>query len=198
MIGNLVGLIVLIALAIGFAWLTRRAWRSKRGPIKWVGVVLAGLPTLLLGLLSVFAAAGMVKTYTPRGSPAPDITLAGTAEQIARGEHLAYAFCASCHSLNDQLPLSGGRDVGKDSPVPIGELTGANLTPAGRLKDWSDGEIFRRTTPTCCLPSSAAQVSSRNPNRSQAPLWPRPSARRRTMAGISCVTSAAATVTGRT
>jgi len=28
MFGNLVGLIVLIALAIGFAWLTRRAWRS--------------------------------------------------------------------------------------------------------------------------------------------------------------------------
>jgi len=143
MIGNLVGLIVLIALAIGFAWLTRRAWRSKRGSIKWVGVVMAGLATLLLGLLSVFAAVGMVKAYTPRGNPAPDITVAGTAEQIARGEHLAYALCAICHSLDDQLPLSGGRDVGKDSPVPIGELIGANLTPGGRLKDWSDGEIFR-------------------------------------------------------
>ena len=84
MIGNLIGLVVLIALAVFFAWLTRRAWRSKRGPIKWVGVVLAGLPTLLLGLLSVFAAVGMGKIYTPRGSPASDITVAGTAEQIAR------------------------------------------------------------------------------------------------------------------
>ncbi len=143
MIGNLIGLVVLIALAVFFAWLTRRAWRSKRGPIKWVGVVLAGLPTLLLGLLSVFAAVGMGKIYTPRGSPAPDITVAGTAEQIARGEHLAYAFCAICHSLDNQLPLSGGRDVGKDSPVPVGELIAANLTPGGRLKDWSDGETFR-------------------------------------------------------
>ena len=25
----------------------------------------------------------------------------------------------------------------------IGSLTSANLTPAGRIKDWTDGEIYR-------------------------------------------------------
>jgi len=82
-------------------------------------------------LVECVRAVGMVKTYTLRGSPAPDIMVAGTAEQIARGEHLAYALCAICHSLDDQLPLSGGRDVGKDSPVSIGELIGANLSGGG-------------------------------------------------------------------
>ena len=143
MLGNLVGLLVLIAFVVLFAWLARRAFRSKRGLIKWVGVVLAGLPTLLLGLLSVVAVIGLFKVYAPRGGPVPDITVEGTAAQIARGEHLAYAFCASCHSLNGELPLSGGEDVGKASPVPIGSLFPSNLTPGGRLKGWSDGEIFR-------------------------------------------------------
>ncbi len=39
--------------------------------------------------------------------------------------------------------MSGGRDIGKESPVPIGSLVSFNLTPAGPLKDWSNGEIFR-------------------------------------------------------
>jgi len=143
MLGNIVALLVLIAFVVLFAWLARRAFRSKRGLIKWVGVILAGLSTLLLSLLSVFAVIGLFKVYAPRGGPVPDITVEGTAAQIARGEHLAYAFCAICHSLDNQLPLSGGRDVGKDSPVPVGELIAANLTAAGRLRDWSDGEIFR-------------------------------------------------------
>ena len=29
------------------------------------------------------------------------------------------------------------------SPIPIGSFVPANLTPAGVLKKWSDGEIFR-------------------------------------------------------
>ncbi len=143
MVGNIIGALVLVALAVLFVWLARRAWRSKRGSVKWVGIVLAGLLTLLLGSSGVFAAIGLFKIYAPRGGRVPDIKVAGTAEQVARGEHLALAFCATCHSLNGQLPLSGGADVGTASPVPIGALIPANLTPGSRLKDWSDGEIFR-------------------------------------------------------
>ena len=41
------------------------------------------------------------------------------------------------------MPLIGGLDLGKDSPAPVGNIVSLNLTPAGELKDWSDGEIMR-------------------------------------------------------
>jgi mono/diheme cytochrome c family protein len=66
-----------------------------------------------------------------------------TPELIARGEHIADTFCAGCHSMTGELPLSGGRDLGKDSAVNVGSFVAVNLTPGGRLKDWTDGEIFQ-------------------------------------------------------
>ena len=72
-----------------------------------------------------------------------DLKVQGTPEQIARGQHLANSICVGCHTLNGELPLSGGRDVGADLPVPLGSFFSINLTPAGPLKDWSDGEILR-------------------------------------------------------
>jgi mono/diheme cytochrome c family protein len=86
---------------------------------------------------------GLVKNYSPRTAPIPDLKVAGTSEQIQRGEHIADAFCTSCHSVSKELPLTGGVDLGKDIPMPLGAFVSTNLTPAGPLKDWSDGEIFR-------------------------------------------------------
>jgi mono/diheme cytochrome c family protein len=76
-------------------------------------------------------------------SSVPDLQIAGTPEQIQRGEHLANSFCASCHSTNGELPLTGGLDLGLDFPMPLGTYVSVNLTPAGPLKDWSDEDIFR-------------------------------------------------------
>ena len=45
--------------------------------------------------------------------------------------------------MTNELPLTGGVDLGKDFPMPLGSFVSVNLTPAGPLKDWSDGEIFR-------------------------------------------------------
>jgi len=39
--------------------------------------------------------------------------------------------------------LTGGVDIGNDLPIPVGSLVSSNLTPAGQLSHWSDGEIFR-------------------------------------------------------
>ncbi|MCC6187967.1 MAG: c-type cytochrome [Anaerolineales bacterium] len=143
MAGNIVGWLVIVLVSAGLAFLTWRAWRAKSAAVKWGGLVIGGLLTLAGGLLSVVTLIGLFKAYSPRNSPVRDLQVAGTPEQIARGQHLANTFCASCHSLTGELPLSGGFDLANDIPIPLGSFVAANLTPAGPLKDWSDGEIFR-------------------------------------------------------
>jgi len=39
--------------------------------------------------------------------------------------------------------MTGGRDLGEHLPMQIGHFIAANLTPAGPLNHWSDGQIFR-------------------------------------------------------
>src|SRR5919199_5615532 len=143
MIGNLIALVVLIALVILFAWLTRRAWRAKRAWVKFPGITLAGLVTLLVALVAIIAGIGMWKVYVQRNVPVAQVKVAGTPEQIARGEHIANVMCAECHNVTGQLPLNGGRNMSDQFNIPLGNVVPVNLTPAGPLKDWSDGEIIR-------------------------------------------------------
>lgn len=143
MFGNVLAWIVMVVAAIVFGWLALRAWRAKSALAKWGGLAGAGLLTLVAALLSVVTAIGLFKAYTPRSAPIPDLQVAGTPEQVARGEHLANTFCAGCHSPTTELPLIGGVDLGADIPIPLGSFVSVNLTPAGPLKDYTDGEIFR-------------------------------------------------------
>ncbi len=140
---NIFFLLVMMAVSVLFGWLARRSWKTRNAFSKWGGSILGGLFSVLIGLLSIATVIGMVKSYTPRTAPVPDLKVAGTSEQIQRGEHIADTFCTSCHSVSKELPLTGGVDIGKDIPIPVGAFVSANLTPAGSLKDWSDGEIFR-------------------------------------------------------
>ena len=143
MVGNAVIWLILLLLTVGAGWLAWRAWRARPALLKWGGTVLAGLLTLVLALLTSVSGLGMVKFYTPRQAPQRTVALANTPEQVARGEHLANTFCASCHSPSGDLPLSGGLDVGKDIPIPLGSFVSANLTPGGPLAEWTDADIFR-------------------------------------------------------
>lgn len=143
MLGNILGLAVIFLVAAFFGFLTWRAWHAKNAIVKWVGVVFGALLTVIFLLVALVTTRGLYEAYRPRGNPVEQIRVQGTPEQIARGQHLANALCASCHTTNTQLPLSGGRDVAADSPIPIGHFYSINLTPAGPLKDWSDGEILR-------------------------------------------------------
>lgn len=140
---NIFYLLVMMAVSVLFGWLSRRSWKSRNAFSKWAGSILGGLLSVLVGLVSIMTVIGLVKNYSPRTAPVPDLKVAGTPEQIQRGEHIADAFCTSCHSVSKELPLTGGVDLGKDIPMPLGAFVSANLTPAGPLKDWSDGEIFR-------------------------------------------------------
>jgi len=143
MIGNLMGLLVIVVGVVFFAWVARRAWRAKNSLLKWSGTILSGLLALVFLLMSVVTINGLIKGNRRYSVPVPDITVAGTPEQIERGRHIADTFCASCHSQTSELPLTGGVDLGKDLPMNLGTFVSVNLTPAGPLKDWTDGEIFR-------------------------------------------------------
>ncbi|MBR0784872.1 c-type cytochrome [Bradyrhizobium iriomotense] len=137
---NIVALAAMVAVVVLLVWSGVRAWQTKNSLLKWCGVVLAALPAIALSGASALMAAGIVKQHS-RSAPIPHLEVEATPERIARGRAVADSFCAGCHSNSGVL--SGGGDVGKDLPLPIGSFVPANLTPAGALKHWSDGEIFR-------------------------------------------------------
>lgn len=143
MLGNLFTLIVLFALVVLFALLTRRVWQVKRVWIKFPGVVVLGLLTLIFALVTIVIGKGVYDLYRPYPVAPVNISIANTPEQIARGEHLASVLCVGCHSQNDQLPLSGGNDFAVETGMPLGELYPPNITPAGKIKNLSDADIFR-------------------------------------------------------
>jgi mono/diheme cytochrome c family protein len=136
-------LLALLALAFGFGWLARRAWGAKNIFVKWAGSILSGLLMAVVLLISFTAMNGLYKFYTPKYNPAPEFTVAGTPEQIARGEHLAGAFCIGCHSITGDFPMTGGRDLADDLPIDLGSFIASNLTPAGPISGYTDGELFR-------------------------------------------------------
>lgn len=144
---DFVGVLVLAVLAALFGFLAARAWGAKNAWAKWVGVIVSGLLTLAFTLLLGLGLYGYYRLNAKQANPVAEVQVAGTAEQIARGEQLAQ-FCKECHSPNRQFPLAGrnflapaeGSEGG--GPPPVGALYAPNLTPA-HLNRWSDGEIVR-------------------------------------------------------
>lgn len=139
---DFVGLLVLVVLAAGFGFLLTRTWRLKNAFLKWAGVVVTGLLTLIPTALLVLALIGFYKLNQQHPNPVANIHVAGTAAQIARGQQLAH-ICESCHSEQNQQPLSGANFAAKFGFPPLGTLYAPNLTPSGNIKDWTDGEVIR-------------------------------------------------------
>lgn len=135
--------IVVLALAALLGWLAWRAWHALNPFVRWGGGILVSLLTLLVAAVGVMAAVGLVKWLAPPATAVPDLKVAGTPQQVERGRYIANSLCVECHTVSRQLPLSGGQDMSKQIPLPVGSFTPPNLTPAGTLKDWSDGQIFR-------------------------------------------------------
>ncbi len=145
--------ILTFGLMLGVIWLTWRALRARSIWVKIAGGLAGALATLLLAAITFTAARGIAAIYFPpqASTPAPALTVAGTPEQIARGEYLANISCASCHSGlgADGRPdrtqtLSGGWDIGAVEGLDfMGDIVVENLTPGGKLAGYTDGEIFR-------------------------------------------------------
>ena len=139
---DLLGVIILIALIALFGFLTTRAWKLKSALLKWPGVMVCGLLTLVPALLLVLGLSGYAKLNQQHANPVADVAIEGTAAQIARGQQLAQV-CVSCHTTANQLPLSGTNFAHKFGFPPLGTLYAPNLTPGGDIDEWTDGEVIR-------------------------------------------------------
>jgi mono/diheme cytochrome c family protein len=137
---DIVGVMVLIAVAALLIWAGLLARRIANRFLKWSGVVLAALLAVGVSSVGALMIAGLVKQHA-RTAPMPEFKVEATPERIARGKAVADGFCSACHSSTGTL--TGGLDIGEHFPLPVGSFVSSNLTPAGRLRRWSDGEIFR-------------------------------------------------------
>ena len=151
MIGNILILLVMIGLAVLFGWLTYRAVRARKLRAKIAGGLGAGLLTLIFAAMVFMGGKGIAVTYFPDVPPAPEITIAGTPEQVARGEYLVSLSCVGCHGAADangnptgNMPLTGGWNIAEAEGFGfMGSMVAENLTPGGKLVGYSDGELFR-------------------------------------------------------
>jgi mono/diheme cytochrome c family protein len=137
---NILILADFLAAAILLVYLSRRFRYIKSTPLRWLGRGLTGVLALLSFLVCGAAVAGLYKEHM-RTAPLPELHVDGGAEQVKRGQAIADSFCAGCHSPNGTL--TGGEEVGKHLPINLGSFVSSNLTPAGALNHWSDGQIFR-------------------------------------------------------
>jgi mono/diheme cytochrome c family protein len=142
MMFDIAGMLILIALIALFAFLTTRAWKLNNRFLKWPGVFITGLLTLAATAVLALAIMGFSKLNARYDNPVADIQVAGSPEQIARGEKLAH-MCTSCHSPGNDLPLSGTNFAVKFDFPPVGTFYAPNLTPSGNIADWTDGEVIR-------------------------------------------------------
>lgn len=151
MLINIIILIVCAVLTVGAGWLTWRAVRAQRRWVKIAGGLGAGALTLLLAFITFAGGNGMAATYFPGAPAAPELKVAGTPEQIERGQYLVSLSCVNCHGAVDasgnptgELPLTGGWNIAEAEGFGfIGSMVTENLTPGGKLANYSDGELFR-------------------------------------------------------
>jgi mono/diheme cytochrome c family protein len=138
---DIVSVLVLALLAAVFGWLATRARTANHPVLKWGGLLVSGLLTFIFGAAVLVAGIGFYRlNFSPGRPPVADVTVARTTERVARGERFA-VLCPLCHSPNGKAPLVG-QNFGKDGP-PVGTIYAANLTPAGEINGWSDGEVIR-------------------------------------------------------
>lgn len=151
MIVNILIFLVALAFTVGAGWLTWRAVRAQRLWVKIAGGLGAGLLTLVLAAIVFFGGKGIAMTYFPNAPAAPDLKVEGMPEQIARGDYLVNMSCIGCHSAvgpdgkpSEQHPLNGGWNISVSEGFGfVGDMVAENLTPGGKLANYTDGELFR-------------------------------------------------------
>jgi mono/diheme cytochrome c family protein len=137
---DILGLATMLVATTSLVWSGVRARRMKNRFVKWGVMGLAAVLIVPVASLAALTIVGTIKQHA-RSAPVPELEVEATPERIARGKAVVDGFCSACHSPTGTL--TGGLDIGEHFPLRVGSFVSANLTPAGRLKGWSDGEIFR-------------------------------------------------------
>jgi mono/diheme cytochrome c family protein len=143
MLTNTLIFLTVVATTLVVAWLTMRVRHARHPAAKWSGLAAGGLFAFILLVVSGASTRGMWMLYSPHGRLVRDLKVEATPERIIRGQQIANSWCVGCHSMNGELPLSGGKNLSDEAGIPLGDLYTINLTPAGPLAGWTDGEIFR-------------------------------------------------------
>ena len=138
---SVLALLLLAIAAIVAAALTLRVRSVSNRLVRQLGPLVFALGALGCVAALAIALFGYYKLEARQDHAVASVKVAGSMEQIARGMKLAN-LCITCHSSAARLPLDGNTRNVISNP-PIGRLQSPNLTPAGPLKDWSDGEIMR-------------------------------------------------------
>jgi cytochrome c553 len=137
---NIVLVLLVLVVGLSLFCVGLLTWRAQRRLIKWAVTPLVALSASALCIAGILMLSGLSKMQA-RAAPAPELMAGNAPAQVHRGEAIVNSFCARCHAPNGTL--TGGFDVGKDLPAPIGTFIFSNLTPAGQLGHWLDGQIFR-------------------------------------------------------
>jgi len=116
---ELLGPAMSITTAAVLARSSLRAWRAENKLLKWGGTILAAVFSAAVTLIRVIMVVGLVKLHA-RSAPTLDLKVAGTSEQIARGQAISDGFCSGRHSRAGTL--TGRLDLAQDLPVPIGSF----------------------------------------------------------------------------
>src|SRR5262249_46072549 len=124
---DFVGVLVLVVLIALFGFLAFRSWGSKRAWLKWLGLVLSGLLTLLFLLVLALALIGFSKLNAPQPNPVSNLKAQASPAASARVARWA-GLCSGCHGSAQKLPLDGGSENFFASP-PFGTIYPPNLTP---------------------------------------------------------------------
>src|SRR5262245_59401054 len=110
-----------IVLAALLTFVSLRAFRHKRALVRWGVGSITTLLTLVATIVSVFAIAGLAR-LNAHGAPEVSLAVASTPEQVRRGREISDGFCSACHAPHGETALTGGEDIGKHLPLPLGSF----------------------------------------------------------------------------
>jgi len=139
---DVAGMMILAAVAALFFFAAKRASRIRNRALRGLAL---GPSIFLSSIAVVLIICGVIgfRILNSTGSHPVDANLkvAATPERVARGEQIS-AICGECHSAKLGGPLVG-RNFFEGGGPPVGTLYAPNLTPAGEITGWTDGELIR-------------------------------------------------------
>lgn len=113
--------------------------------LRLIGLGVGGLLVLVVVLLASLVISGWNTMHATESNPLVPLRVAPDSALATRGEHLVLTNCVNCHGVRNQPPLAGGAEdfFARPGMPALGRLYAPDITPGGRLKDYSDAALAR-------------------------------------------------------